>query len=117
MNGPDVTTYKEEEEAKGVKFTEIHSAMQAAAIALASEQNCAGIDMIHFSVQPMRTYGTEVQAAMQGGPAAIRGCFSTEVKCMRPVQPCGFALQTPRCWRHAAWPWSALCLLMLICPG
>ena len=54
MNGPDETTYKEEEEAKRVKFPEMYSAMQAAAIALASEQNCSGIDMIHFSVQPMR---------------------------------------------------------------
>lgn len=75
VNGPEETTKKEE--VKSVKLAEMYSAMQAAAIALASERNCLGMDVIHFTVKPIRTYYTEVQAAVRGGPATVRSLFST----------------------------------------
>ena len=58
------------------KLKELFSAMQAAAIALSSERNSLGMDIIHFLVAPIRRYYTITQAALRAGPNSICNFFA-----------------------------------------
>lgn len=64
------------EEGSGKKLKELFSAMQAAAIALSSEHNSLGMDIIHFLVAPIRRAYAHIQESVRGGPGAIRTLFS-----------------------------------------
>jgi hypothetical protein len=64
------------EPANGKKLKELFSAMQAAAIALSSERNSLGMDIIHFLVAPIRQAYTLMQAALRAGPKSICNFFA-----------------------------------------
>ena len=64
------------EPANARKLKELFSAMQAAAIALSSERNSLGMDVIHFLVAPIRRYYTITQAALRAGPKSVCNFFA-----------------------------------------
>jgi len=93
------------------KLKELFSAMQAAAIALSSERNSLGMDIIHFLVAPIRRYYTITQAALRAGPNSVCNFFANlavgemhkanveiwlALQTAEILQTCGLALE-PSC--------------------
>ena len=96
------------EEGPSKKLIEMFSAMQAAAIALSSERNCLGMDIIHFLVAPIRSDYTRMQESLRGGHRNVckfftelsRGAMHTasvEIwQCLRTpevLRACGLTLE------------------------
>jgi len=54
------------------KLKEMFSSMQAAAIALASERNSVGMDVIHYIGAPTRHFYSHIQECVRGGPHQVR---------------------------------------------
>ena len=80
---PDATTQAKE---KKQKMKEMWSSCQAAAIALATERNILGMDLIHFYVEPFRNMLRRIEAQLRQGPAGVRDLFSG-LACGKHAQP------------------------------
>lgn len=58
------------------KVKEMLSSMEAAAIALSSERNSLGMDVIHYMVAPIRQFYSHIQESVRGGPHQVRNFFA-----------------------------------------